>query len=72
MHYSAGLAGLTMAGRAAALPTGSGLFLAARLLLDGAGALFGLYLVVFVALSLAGCVLRVHAGRSAHQAAGRP
>ncbi|HTT52453.1 MAG TPA: hypothetical protein VMH35_13720 [Streptosporangiaceae bacterium] len=61
-----------MAGAAAALPTGSGLFLAARLLLDGAGALFGLYLVTFVALSLAGYVLRMHAGRASEQPAGQP
>ncbi|MGP7996872.1 MAG: hypothetical protein ACLPKI_06045 [Streptosporangiaceae bacterium] len=72
MHYSASLAGLAMAGAAAALPTGPGLFLAARLLLDGAGALFGLYLVTFVALSLTGYVLRMHTRRAAQQPTGHP
>ena len=38
VHYSAGLAGLTAVGGAAALPGSGVLWLAARLLLDGAGA----------------------------------
>ena len=70
MHYSAGLAGLTTAAAATALPAGSGLFLVARLLLDGAGALFGLYLVTFVALSMSG--MCCDARRARHPAAGQP
>ena len=72
MHYSSGLAGLTMAAAATALPAGSGLFLVARFLLDGAGALFGLYLVTFVALSMIGYVLRMRAGRATRRRAAHP
>jgi hypothetical protein len=72
MHYSAGSAGLPMAAAATALPAGSGLFLVARLLLDGAGALFGLYLVTFAVLSMIGYVLRMHAGRTARRRAAHP
>ncbi len=72
MHYSAGLAGLTTAAAATALPAGSGLFLVARLLLDGAGALFGLYLVTFAALSMSGYVLRTRAGRAARRQGAHP
>ena len=59
MHYSAGLAGLTAVGGAAALPGSGVLWLAARLLLDGAGALFGLYLLTVLTLFLSGYVMRL-------------
>jgi hypothetical protein len=58
VHYSAGLAGLTAIGGAAVLPGSGALWLGARLLLDGAGALFGLYLLTVLALFLSGYVLR--------------
>ena len=66
MHYSAGLAGLTAVGGAAALPGSGVLWLAARLLLDGAGALFGVYLLTVLTLFLSGYVMRLrrsHGGR---------
>lgn len=78
MHYSAGLTGLTAIGGAAALPGSGALWLAVRLLLDGAGALFGLYLLTVLTLFLSGCVLRwrrgpAAAGRAGHEsAAGEP
>ena len=59
MHYSAGLAGLTAIGGAAALPGSGVLWLAARLLLDGAGALFGVYLLTILTLFLSGYVMRL-------------
>ncbi len=59
MHYSAGLAGLTAVGGAAALPGSGVLWLAARLLLDGAGALFGVYLLAVLTLFLSGYVMRL-------------
>ena len=65
MHYSAGLAGLTAAGGAAVLPGSGALWLTARLLLDGAGALFGLYLLAILALFLSGYVLRLLKGPAA-------
>ena len=58
MHYSAGLAGLTAIGAATTLPGNGPLWLTARLLLDGAGALFGLYLLAVLALFLSGFVMR--------------
>jgi hypothetical protein len=62
VHYSAGLAGLTAVGGAAALPGSGMLWLTARLLLDGAGALFGLYLLTVVTLFLSGYVMRLRRG----------
>ena len=58
MHYSAGLTGLTAIGAAATLPGNGALWLTARLLLDGAGALFGLYLLAVLVLFLSGFVMR--------------
>jgi hypothetical protein len=52
------LAGVAAVGGAAALPGSGVLWLTARLLLDGAGALFGLYLLTLLALFLAGFVMR--------------
>ncbi len=62
MHYSAGLAGLTAVGGAAVLPGSGALWLTARLLLDGAGGLFGLYLLTVLALFLSGYVMRLRQG----------
>ena len=62
MHYSAGLAGLTAVGGATVLPGSGALWLTSRLLLDGAGALFGLYLLTILALFLSGYVLRLRQG----------
>jgi hypothetical protein len=65
VHYSAGLAGLTTIAGAAALPGSGALWLTARLLLDGAGALFGLYLVTVLTLFLCGLVMRLGQASSA-------
>ena len=70
MQYSAGLAGLTAVGGAVSLPGHGGLWLAARLLLDGAGALFGLYLLVTLSLLLAGHGMRLRRRIAAARAAG--
>jgi hypothetical protein len=59
MYYPATLASLTAFGSAAVLPRNGDLWVAARLLLDGAGGLFGLYLLTCVGLLLAGQVMRV-------------
>ena len=59
MHYSAGLAGLAAIGGAATLPGSGLLWLTARLLLDGAGALFGVYLLTVLTLFLSGYVMRL-------------
>jgi hypothetical protein len=53
------LAGITAVGGAAALPGSGMLWLTARLLLDGAGALFGLYLLTVATLFLSGYVMRL-------------
>ena len=45
MYYPATLASLTAFGSAAVLPHNGDLWVAARLLLDGAGGMFGLYLL---------------------------
>jgi hypothetical protein len=60
VYYSARLAGLTAIGGANALPASGVLWLAARLLLDSAGALFGLYLLTILALVLYGYAARAH------------
>lgn len=65
MHYSAGLAGLTAVGGAAVLPGSGALWLTSRLLLDGAGGLFGLYLLTVLALFLSGYVMRLRQGPAA-------
>ena len=58
MHYTAG-AGTALSLAGAGLVPGDGLLCTvARLLLDGAGALFGLYLVLALALSAYGWMLR--------------
>jgi hypothetical protein len=62
VHYSAGLAGLTAVGGAAVLPGSGALWLTSRLLLDGAGALFGFYLLTILALFMSGYVMRLRQG----------
>lgn len=54
MYYSAGVAGLASFGAATALPDNGPLWLLARLLLDGAGGLFGLYLLAGLGMAVAG------------------
>ncbi len=66
MHYSAGLAGLAAVGGAATLPGSGVLWLTARLLLDGAGALFGLYLLTVLTLFLSGYVMRLRRDHRPH------
>lgn len=58
MYYSAGIAGLASFGAAQALPQSGPLWLLARLTLDGAGALFGLYMLIGFGLTIAGHVMR--------------
>ncbi len=59
MYYPATLASLTAFGSAAVLPHNGDLWVAARLLLDGAGGLFGLYLLICSGLLVVGQVMRV-------------
>jgi hypothetical protein len=54
VYYSAGLAGLTAFTGAVGLPRASILWIMARISLDSAGGLFGLYLTVMVGLLLTG------------------
>jgi len=61
MYYSAGVAGLASFGAAVALPHEGVLWLTARLMLDCAGALFGMYLLVGIGLSLTGRLMRFRA-----------
>jgi hypothetical protein len=69
VHYSAGLAGVAAVGGAATLPGSGVLWLTARLLLDGAGALFGLYLLTLITLFLSGYVTRLRRRASRHEPA---
>jgi hypothetical protein len=59
MYYPSTLASLTAFGSAVALPHNGDLWLTARMLLDGAGALFGLYLLIGIGLLLTGQVMRI-------------
>ncbi len=59
MYYPAALASLTAFGSPLVLPHNGDLWLAARLLLDGAGAFFGLYLLISIGLLLTGQVMRI-------------
>ena len=72
MHYSAGLAGLAAIGGAATLPGSGLLWLTARLLLDGAGALFGLYLLTLLTLFLSAYVMRLRRDTSHPGETGTP
>jgi Fe2+ transport system protein B len=68
VYYSAALAALTSFASAASLPKQGAFWWVARILLDGAGAAFGLYLIVAVALSLVGVVMRARHRDGAHHA----
>ena len=59
MYYSAGVAGPAAFGAAVALPHEGVLWLIARLMLDCAGGLFGMYLLAVLGLSLTGRVMRI-------------
>ncbi len=71
MYYPAGLAVLSASGATTPMPGNSALWLTARVLLDTAGALFGLYLLVFLGLSLAGWAMRIRRGHRAGSGAIR-
>lgn len=58
MYYSAAAASLMAFGATTLLPHDGVFWMVARFLLDVAGALFGLYLVIMFALSAAGYVMR--------------
>jgi hypothetical protein len=79
VYYSAGVAGLASFGAASALPDDGPLWLVARLLLDGAGGLFGLYLLAGLGMAIAGRFMiddhgdgRDRAGQAGHAPANRP
>jgi hypothetical protein len=59
MYYSAGVANIAAFGAAVALPHDGVLWHTARLMLDCAGGLFGIYLLTGLGLSLTGHVMRV-------------
>jgi hypothetical protein len=58
MYYSTGVASLAAFGAATAVPHDGVLWHIARLALDYAGGLFGIYLLAILGLSLTGGVLR--------------
>jgi hypothetical protein len=62
VYYSAGVASLAAFGAAQALSADGPLWLAARVLLDGAGGLFGTYMMVVAGLSAAGYIMRAGRG----------
>jgi hypothetical protein len=64
VYYSAGVASMTAYGTAVVLPHEGAMWLVARLMLDTAGGLFGLYLVIGLVLSLVAAIVRFR-GRSA-------
>ncbi len=59
MYYSAGVASPAAFGAAVALPHAGVLWHLARLMLDCAGGLFGIYLLTALGLSLIGRLMRV-------------
>ena len=59
MYYPAGFVSMGAFGAAVALPHNGVLWVLARLMLDAAGALFGLYLLVALLLLTAGKVMRL-------------
>jgi hypothetical protein len=67
VHYTAGVGTVFSFAGASLVPGQGPLSTLARLLLDGAGALFGLYLLLAFGLALYGRVLRRH--RPGHQLA---
>ena len=73
MNYSAVVASPAAFGAGAAFPHDGVLWLVARLMLDSAGALFGIYLLAFLGLSLAGRVMRSRdISAPAHNRIGAP
>jgi hypothetical protein len=70
MYYSAGAASPAAFGAAVALPHDGVLWHIARLMLDCAGGLFGIYLLTALGLSLTGHVMR--ARRNVAAAGSRP
>jgi hypothetical protein len=70
MYYSAGVASPAAFGAAVALPHDGVLWHTARLMLDCAGGLFGIYLLTALGLSLTGHVMR--ARRNVAAAGSRP
>jgi hypothetical protein len=70
MYYSAGVASPAAFGAAVALPHDGVLWHIARLMLDCAGGLFGIYLLTALGLSLTGHVMRVR--RNVAAAGSRP
>ncbi len=58
MYHIVGAGSVTAFASSAALPDSGTFWLVGRLMLDGAGALFALYLVALMALLIAGCGLR--------------
>jgi hypothetical protein len=61
MYYSAGVVSTAAFGGTLVLPHQGGLWVAARLMLDGAGGLFGLYLLVGFLLAVVGSAVRLRA-----------
>jgi hypothetical protein len=59
MYYPAGFVSMGAFGAKVALPHNGVLWVLARLMLDAAGALFGLYLLVAIVLLAAGKVMRL-------------
>jgi hypothetical protein len=75
VHYTAGFGALASFGAAEHLPDDSLLWRAARVMLDTAGAVFALYLLIALLLLLIGRVLRSRRRRADRAAAplrGRP
>lgn len=70
MYYSAGLASLTAFAASTELPHTNIFWLVARILLDSAGGLFGLYLATMIGLLLTGRAMRLRSRVAAR--ASRP
>ena len=70
-HFAAGVTSMAAFGAAAALPSDGTLWVAARLLFDGAGALFGLYLLIGLGLVLVGAAMRSRHGGEGTDASPR-
>lgn len=60
MYYSAGVASISAFGTVVLLPHQGLLWQVARVMLDAAGGLFGLYLTIAVAASVVGGVVQLH------------
>jgi hypothetical protein len=66
VYYSTSLASLTAFTAASGLPHSSVSWLVARVLLDSAGGLFGLYLAVMISLLLIGQGMRLRVRAAEH------